>query len=68
MIAVKDYTTSRTAVYVALALGLLGAYFVLRGVQWQGSTQLHTLMEAIAALLAATGRCFHAGPLLFSTE
>ena len=52
MMASKDHTASRTAVYIAL--GLFGAYFLLRGAPWQGSTQLHTLMEVAAALLAST--------------
>ena len=52
MMASKDHTASRTAVYIAL--GLFGAYFLLRGAPWQGSTQLHTLMEVVAALLAST--------------
>ena len=54
MMASKDHTASRTAVYIALGLGLFGAYFLLRGAPWQGSTQLHTLMEVVAALLAST--------------
>ena len=54
MMAPKVHTASRSAVYTALGLGLFGAYFLLRGVPWQGSTQLHTLMEVVAALLAST--------------
>ena len=61
MMASKDHTASRTVVYIALGLGLFGAYFLLRGAPWQGSTQLHTLMEVVAALLASTVGVFALG-------
>ena len=38
--------------YAGLALALAVAFFFLRDSGWQGSTQLHTLMEALAAMLA----------------
>ena len=53
MISSHVHTASRSAIYIALALGMLAAYFLLRGVPWQGGTQLHTLMEVVAALLAS---------------
>ena len=42
----------RIASYVALFVILFIGYFWLREVTWEGSKQLHTLMEAIATLLA----------------
>ena len=47
-----DLARSRVATYMLVAAGMLLGSFVLRGSTWQGSTQLHTLMEAIATLLA----------------
>ena len=43
---------NRLVTYVVLFLVLSLAYFFLRGSSWQGSTQLHTLMETVAFLLA----------------
>ncbi len=40
--------------YVVLAATLFIGYFLLRDSDWRGSTELHTLMEAVAALLAFT--------------
>ena len=42
----------RALTYLALTVALFLGYFLLRDVHWQGNTQLHTLMEVIAALLA----------------
>ena len=44
----------RAFVYIAVAIGLTLGYIAFRGHEWQGSVQLHTVMEAIATLLAAT--------------
>ena len=38
--------------YWALGGGLFIGYMMLRGADWQGSGQLHTLMEVAATLLA----------------
>ncbi|MCH8814996.1 MAG: GHKL domain-containing protein [Chloroflexi bacterium] len=43
---------SRLAVYAAVFVILFVGYFLLRGTDWQGSTQLHTLMETVASTLA----------------
>ena len=43
---------NRTLIYLSLFIGLLMGFFLLRGFTWQGSTQLHTLMETAASLLA----------------
>ena len=50
--ALEITTRKRIAIYVALLVGLFLAYFLLRQVSWQGGSQLHTLMETVAALLA----------------
>ncbi|HEW98270.1 MAG: hypothetical protein DRR16_04860 [Candidatus Parabeggiatoa sp. nov. 3] len=42
----------RMVTYVALFLGLFLGYFLLQDIRWQGSQQLHTLMEIVASLLA----------------
>ncbi len=42
----------RVTTYIVLAVLLAGGYAMLRVSSWQGSTQLHTLMEVIATLLA----------------
>ena len=39
--------------YWLVAIGLTVGYVMMRGSGWQGSTQLHTLMEGIATLLAS---------------
>ena len=44
----------RATTYAALAIGLSVGYLILRGASWQGSAQLHTLMETVASLLALT--------------
>ena len=43
---------SRMITYAMVFLGLTVGYFLLRGSNWTGSTQLHTVMESIASLLA----------------
>ena len=42
----------RTTKYWLLALILSGSYLLLREVEWLGGTQLHTVMEVVATLLA----------------
>lgn len=42
----------RGLIYIGLALALFAGYGALRGVVWEGSTNLHTLMEVAATLLA----------------
>ena len=43
---------NRIATYIIVSIVLFLGYFLLREVLWQGSTQLHTLMETVATLLA----------------
>ena len=43
---------SRMITYAMLFLALTVGYFLLRGSDWVGSTQLHTVMESVASLLA----------------
>ena len=43
---------SRMITYALVFLGLTVGYFLLRGSNWTGSTQLHTVMESVASLLA----------------
>lgn len=43
---------SRMITYAMVFLALTVGYFILRGSTWQGSTQLHTVMESVASLLA----------------
>jgi PAS domain S-box-containing protein len=45
-------STRRIIVYVNIAAGLTLAYVALRGVNWHGSSELHTVMETVATLLA----------------
>ena len=42
----------RVVSYVVIAILLMVGYVFFRGVTWQGSTQLHTLMETVATFLA----------------
>ncbi len=42
----------RIATYIALFVALFVGYLWLREVTWQGSKQLHTLMEIVASVLA----------------
>jgi PAS domain S-box-containing protein len=44
----------RAVTYWVVGLGLTLGYAVTRGSAWQGGVQLHTLMETVATLLAAT--------------
>ena len=43
---------TRVVTYWAVGVGLTLAYALLRGSAWQGSTQLHTIMETMATVLA----------------
>ena len=43
---------SRMITYAMVFLALTVGYFLLRGSDWVGSTQLHTVMESVASLLA----------------
>ena len=43
----------RVTQYVAVFIALFVGYWLLRGTAWQGSKELHTLMELAATLLAA---------------
>ncbi len=52
MNAEKKKTKERIVIYIAVSLVLLSGYFFLRKSTWQGSTQLHTLMELTATFLA----------------
>ncbi|MEE8396223.1 MAG: hypothetical protein V3S29_09225, partial [bacterium] len=47
-----DRSRNRIYQYLGLTLALLLAYGWLRDAPWQGSTQLHTLMELVATGLA----------------
>ena len=42
----------RTNIYIGLFVLLFFGYFLLRGISWQGTKHLHTIMEVIATLLA----------------
>ena len=48
----NSFANSRIATYSALALVLFFGYFILDGSTWQGSAQLHTLMELGSTLVA----------------
>lgn len=43
---------ARILTYWLLGVGLTLSYAALRGVDWRGSTELHTLMESVATVLA----------------
>ena len=43
---------TRVLNYALVFLTLFFGYLLLRGSAWHGSTQLHTVMEAVASLLA----------------
>ncbi len=49
-----DKAKRRTATYVVVSAALLILYVGVRDSAWQGTVELHTLMEAVATLLAAT--------------
>src|SRR3972149_2990414 len=48
----RDKTNRRTGIYMGVSIALCVGSVVLRGPTWQGSRELHTITEAIAALLA----------------
>jgi signal transduction histidine kinase len=50
----RDTTVWRATTYAATAIVLSVGYLILRGSGWHGGTELHTLMETVAALLAMT--------------
>lgn len=50
--AEEKKTRERVATYIAVSLALLLGYYFMPKVTWQGSTQLHTLMELAATFLA----------------
>ena len=39
----------RTNIYIGLFVLLFFGYFLLRGISWQGTKHLHSIMEVIAA-------------------
>lgn len=43
---------TKVATYIATFVAFFLGYFLLRDSTWQGSTELHTLMEVAATLLA----------------
>ena len=52
-----DRAKSRAATYVLVSIALLILYVGVRDTTWQGTIELHTLMEVVATLLAATVPC-----------
>ncbi len=44
--------SKRILTYLVLAIGLTGAYVMLRGSTWVGDTTIHSIMEAVATILA----------------
>ncbi len=48
----KSTFVSRRVTYYVVGIGLTLCYFLLRGMTWQGSPYLHTLMESLATVLA----------------
>ncbi len=54
-IAIADaLALRRVQAYLAVTLGLLIGFFLVRNSAWQGNKQLHTLMELAATILAAS--------------
>lgn len=51
-ITAATVATRKAITYVVVGLSLTFSYFVLRESTWQGSAQLHTLMEVVATVLA----------------
>ena len=49
---IETIAKRRVLGYWLVAIGLTIGYAMMRGSGWQGSAQLHTLMEGIATLLA----------------
>ncbi len=52
MFLIKSTARRRIITYFSLFILLLISYFLLRDSTWQGSKQLHTLMETAATILA----------------
>ena len=48
-----DSARKRVTIYIAIGAFLFIGYFLLRGLAWQGTKQLHTIMEIVATLLAS---------------
>ncbi len=49
---IKTKTQNKIILYIVFFIVLFLGYFLLRDSTWQGSKQLHTIMETIAAVLA----------------
>lgn len=47
-----EVTVNRFATYLGLFVGLWAGHLILRDSAWQGSAELHALMEAVAAFVA----------------
>ncbi len=47
-----EFARQRVVIYMCAGAGLMLAYAALRGSGWHGSASLHTLMEAVATLVA----------------
>jgi hypothetical protein len=52
-ITADNLWSPRITAYLVVGFALTLSYIAWRGVNWLGSTQLHTLMETVAATLAA---------------
>ena len=48
----QNSVQNKIIIYILVFITLFLGYVLLREIKWQGSTQLHTLMETIATLLA----------------
>lgn len=48
----SDNGRRRIATYCSVGLALIVSYFLMRGSDWQGSLDLHTIMEAVATVMA----------------
>lgn len=46
------HVNRRVLVYVGISALLIVCYYLLRGFNWLGSSELHTLMETVASILA----------------
>lgn len=51
-VQIEVLSRRRLQIYVCLIAALVAAYIPLINSTWQGSTQLHTIMEAVGTLLA----------------
>ena len=49
----QEKTAHRIAIYMVVGCGLVLTYYLNRGSHWVGDATLHTVMEAMATLLAA---------------